>query len=33
MVSKATRNKIEKAWNYKCAICDAKDYLEVHHLK
>lgn len=32
MVSKATRNKIEKAWNYKCAICDAKDYLEVHHL-
>lgn len=32
MISKATRNKIEKAWNYKCAVCRNNDFLEIHHL-
>ena len=32
MISKATRNKIEKAWNYKCAVCGNNDFLEIHHL-
>lgn len=32
MVSKATRNKLEKCWNSRCAICCGNDYLEVHHL-
>lgn len=32
MVSKATRNKLEKCWNNRCAICGDNDYLEVHHL-
>lgn len=32
MISKATRNKIEKVWNYKCAVCGNNDFLEIHHL-
>lgn len=32
LISKATRNKLEKCWNNRCAICGGNDYLEVHHL-
>ena len=32
MVSKATKNKLEKCWSNRCAICGGNDYLEVHHL-
>ena len=32
MVSKATKNKISKFWQHKCAVCMNNDYLEFHHL-
>ena len=32
LVSKATKRKVEKVWNNRCAICGNNDYLEFHHI-
>ena len=32
MITKSNRRKIETFWKNKCAICEKKDYLEIHHI-